>query len=78
MNSVVLIAKNTFFPVCKNCVYNIYHDKIPKCTRFNYKNIITGHIELQYSSKCRKIDKCRKEGIYFIDSKHILSTYGKK
>ena len=66
MNTVVGLVKNKVFPSCKKCIYNIYLDKVPKCTRFNYKNNITGNIELEYASKMRKDDtKCSKKGIFY-------------
>jgi hypothetical protein len=64
-----MIVKNEILPSCVNCVHYIESNpnKSGRCKLFYKKNILTGRIEYEYISVCRKDNnKCGKYGRYFI------------
>jgi hypothetical protein len=66
------IIKNNHIPACKNCKfftpmhYNDFDSHTNLCQKFGEKNIITGKIEYDFVSSCRKDEeKCGLEGKVF-------------
>ena len=60
--------KNIDVNPCRNCIY--YNSKsnieLSKCKKFGEKNILTGDIEYNSASYCRKDEqKCGEQGKYF-------------
>ena len=74
------IIKYIHYPACIVCIhfikYNVteydYHPfnkeiKMSKCNNFGFKDIISGNIEYELTSKCRfNKDKCTISGKYFL------------
>jgi hypothetical protein len=62
--------KNLDKPVCKDCIYfkNDYFlsPNIGKCTKFGYKNIMSGEIFYEFAEICRNDEKkCGVNGTYY-------------
>ena len=73
--------KNFNKPICINCFYfsknknvvnTFYNNNISTnellgfCTKFGYKNVVTGEITYEYAEKCRRLDgKCGEDGKFF-------------
>jgi hypothetical protein len=80
------IIKNNHIPACKNCKfftpmqYNDFDSDMNRCEKFGEKDIITGKIEYDFVSSCRKDeDKCGLDGKLFeeevnLDIKKIKHT----
>ena len=73
------IIQNFNIPTCKNCVYykknqydTNFDSNFNRCTKFGYKEIITGKISHDFASYCRNDEtKCGKEGKYFKEEKNL-------
>lgn len=59
------IIKNNNIPACRNCKfftpinYNQFDSDMNRCAKFGEKNIITGEIDYEFVSSCRKNEeKC--------------------
>jgi hypothetical protein len=62
--------KNLDKPVCKDCIYfkNEYfmNPNTGQCTKFGYKNIMSGEIFYEFAEICRNDEnKCGVNGTYY-------------
>ena len=70
-----VIIRNENIPSCVNCHNFVLGNRDEQgkttphtCTKFNYKDVVTGDINQELAEDCRSDEKmCGKHGIYFTE-----------